>query len=207
MATAVILAGGLSQRMGFDKQKLRVHDQALIKRQILILNKHFDHIIVISNNELSLSYEDLRGVEVYKDILKGMGPLGGIHAGLTYSLNDMIYVLACDMPNINEDYISYLSDQKDGYQAVVSQFGQWIEPFHGFYHKSLIKPIERYLIKGKRSIFDLLKHQNTCYIPEEIVRNFTPDWDLFFNYNTRDDLNHHVIWKGPININWDVFNE
>jgi len=188
MSTAAILAGGESKRMGFDKQQLVIGQETIIAHQISVLSKHFDQILIISNNHLSDHFLSLDKVAVYNDVLKGYGPLGGIHSALKYSYDPYVFIVACDMPEINESYLEYMNRLLKDHQAIVTCFGDWIEPFHGYYHKSLIKPIEKYLIKGYRNISSLLKEYRVYYIAEDIARIYTPDWALFDNINTKEDL-------------------
>ena len=54
--TAIILAGGKSSRMGFDKQLLFINEKRLIYSIACNLEKHFEDIIIISNK-----------IELYKD--------------------------------------------------------------------------------------------------------------------------------------------
>jgi len=192
MSTAVILAGGLSSRMGFDKKELMINNESLLEKQIETLSARFDHILIISNDD-NLKYSEYPKVTVYQDILKNHGPLGGIHAALTYSQDQHVYVIACDMPVINTKYITYLRSLLENQDAIVTRFGDWIEPFHAYYNRSMIDAIERYLKSGRRSIYELLKHQEVTYINEDITRTYTDDWSLFDNINTKEDLNQNNI--------------
>ena len=49
---------------------------------------------------------DLRPV---RDSIPGYGPLSGIHAAVKESKSEYVYLLACDMPHIDPDYISYMT--------------------------------------------------------------------------------------------------
>lgn len=186
--TAILLAGGKSSRMGFDKQQLKIKDTLLIEYIIKRLYTVFNDIIVVTNNP---EYYDDLPCRTVQDEIAGFGPLSGIHVGLKMANNQYGYVMACDMPYINFDYIEYLKDRMSEVDcdACVTVFNQeWIEPFHGFYSKNLVSPIEEYLKSGKRSVFGLLKNFNSIYIEEEIAREYSPNWELFLNINTKEDL-------------------
>lgn len=47
--TAVILAGGKSSRMGFDKQFLRINKVRIMEKLIHELSKEFEDIIIVTN--------------------------------------------------------------------------------------------------------------------------------------------------------------
>lgn len=187
--TAIILAGGKSTRMGFDKQLIKMGNITITEYIIKILKPLFENIIVVTN-KLEL-YED-NNIVTAEDIYKGYGPIAGIHAGLLKSKSIYNYIIACDMPYINTYYIEYLMKRikESNYEkdAVITKSGNWIEPFNAFYSKNLIPIIEQNIIKDKRKISELLDRSNVLYIDEEIARVFSPDWSMFTNLNTEKDL-------------------
>jgi len=72
--------------------------------------------------------------------------------------------------------------------AVITKKADWIEPFNAFYSKKLIPAIEDNIKKGKVRTMELLEISNVLYIDEAIARGFSPDWSMFANLNTREDL-------------------
>lgn len=188
--TAIILAGGKSSRMGFDKQQIRVGNSTITEYLLKTLGHLFEDIIVVTNNpEL---YKSINVVTT-EDIYKNIGPMAGIHAGLKKSKSESNYIIACDMPFINKNYIKYL--QKE---AASSHFEMdalltktedgMIETMNGFYSKKLVPVIEKIIEDGKKSILDLLAIINVVYVEAKIVRRYSPDWGMFTNLNTVDDL-------------------
>ncbi|WFA08188.1 molybdenum cofactor guanylyltransferase [Tissierella sp. Yu-01] len=193
--TAIILAGGKSSRMGFDKQLLKIDERRLMDSLIHKLNKEFDDIIIVTNRPelyIGLSHK------ITKDILKNKGPLGGIHAGLKLSSSKYAFVVACDMPNINMEYIRHMKERiaDSNSYGCVTEFGEWIEPFSSYYSVSLITHIEEYLKLNRRSINGMLSGLNITYIPENEARSFSSNWDMFLNLNTREDLNNYLSTVG-----------
>lgn len=186
--TAILLAGGKSSRMGFDKQFLVVDNRRLMTSIIHKLKSEFDEIIIVTNKPEH--YLGL-GHKITTDILKDKGPLGGIHAGLCLSTSQYALVMACDMPNANLDYIRYMKTQM-GKHGCTTRYKDWIEPFCSFYSKDIIQDIETYLETGKRSIHHLLAGLQVSYISEETARTFSPNWDMFLNLNTKDDLDNYL---------------
>ncbi len=190
--TAIILAGGKSSRMGFDKQFLKIDKRRLMFSIINKLNKEFDEIIIVTNKPdhyIGLSHK------ITRDILRDKGPLGGIHAGLMQASSKYSLVIACDMPNINLSYIKYMMGNM-GQDGCTTRFMDWIEPFCSFYSKDIIEDIEEYLKTKKRNIHDLLKGLNVTYIDEDIARSFSPNWDMFLNLNTKEDLDNYLGFIG-----------
>lgn len=188
VGTAVILAGGKSSRMGFDKQNLRLNGKPFIEQQLHTLSKLFQEIIVVTNKAgLYLDYN----CKTTADTLQDFGPMGGVHAGLSFASGRYCYIIACDMPIINEDYISYLFNRLNKStlppEAVITRFGDWVEPFNAIYSKDILPAIEQAYQIGDRKIGNMLKQVRTEYISEEEARRFSPDWSMFANINTIEE--------------------
>lgn len=150
--SAVILAGGKSSRMEFDKQFLIINEERLIFSIAKELEKHFEEIIIVSNKKES--YEDCK-YKVVSDELKDMGPLAGISVGLKHSSSKYVYIVACDMPNIDDSYIEYIKgkiekDTNEDSDIYLANINNNIEPFNGFYKKELSEEIKDYLINNTR---------------------------------------------------------
>ncbi|SDY88963.1 molybdopterin-guanine dinucleotide biosynthesis protein A [Proteiniborus ethanoligenes] len=188
---AVILAGGKSARMGFDKQLIKINERRLMDSLINKLRQEFHEIIIVTNKpEYYIGLSD----KITSDIIIGKGPLSGIHAGLMEASSELVYFIACDMPNINLEYIRYMKESVRDTEpmACITRFGQWIESFNAFYSKNMISAIEEHLQNHNISINSLLSKVEVHYISESEARSFSPSWDMFLNLNTKEDLNHFI---------------
>lgn len=185
--SAVILAGGKSSRMGFDKKDLIINNQRLLEKLVSNLREIFDEVILITNKENTLDIFDC----VSEDIIESMGPMSGIYTGLNYASSKYVYFIACDMPIINYNYINYMKhtiEKNPSTLACVTRYENWIEPFNAFYSKELFPKIKDYLGSNRRSIYSFLKGVNTSYIEEEKAREFSVDFKMFYNLNTQSDV-------------------
>lgn len=184
--TAAILAGGMSSRMGFDKQLLTISRKRLIAGLLPRLAECFDDILVVTNFPELYNRMPVRTVS---DIIPGKGPLSGIHAALQSSKSSYVYFMACDMPCFEAEYAEYMKQRllEDPNDACVTRRGVWIEPFHAFYNQTAIGTLEADLNADKTSVFYLLKKLSTLYISEEEARRFSSNWSLFCNLNTREE--------------------
>lgn len=191
--TAIILAGGKSSRMGFDKQFLKINEKRLINLLIKKLEEEFDEVIIVTNKP-----EEYNGFsqKIRTDIFKEMGPLGGIHSGLMESSSEYSFVIACDMPNINMEYIRYMKEiiNDKEIDACVTLSKNNIEPLHGFYSKGIIKDIEKHLLSNRRSINSLITGLNTYYVEESEFIKFSPNKEIFKNLNTKEDLEDFLLY-------------
>ena len=191
--TAIILAGGKSSRMGEDKRHLKLYnEQTLLDHVIAKVEKQFTHIILADDGKLDYSHKP--NIETVQDIVPGCGILSGIHAGLCAVQEDYAYIIACDMPYVNEAYIDYMAAaiQATEAQACVTRCGVWIEPVNAFYHKNLTGLMHKYLLAQRYSVYPLLQQVNTLFIPEKKAKTFSPNWQMFFNLNTKADVENYV---------------
>lgn len=193
--SAVILAGGKSSRMEFDKQFLVVNEQRLIFSIAKNLEKYFDEVIIVSNKK---EYYDDCKYMVVSDELKDMGPLAGISVGLKYSSSKFVYMVACDMPNIDGRYIEYMKNKIgqdictcNSSDIYLSRVNGNIELFNGFYNKDLSDEIKDYLINGtKKSIISFYErcNKNISYVEDCEFDKYKFKKDMFINLNTKEDL-------------------
>lgn len=185
--SALILAGGRGSRIGYDKKNLLINGKSVIGGLIEGLRGLFDEIIVSSNNGF-----DSKDVIVLPDVI-GAGPLAGIYSGLTRCSSEYLYVIACDMPFVSSEYISFIKDKtaQSLCDACVAQKDDgFLEPFNSFWKKTCIEPVRAALEGGSYKILPLLKQLKLCVIPPGEVNQFstTGRADLFFNINYSADL-------------------
>jgi len=183
--SAIILAGGNSSRMKYNKEFIKIGNTFLIHNQISKLLTVFKEVIVVSNNPDH--YQGLN-VKVVSDILIGKTPIIGLHAGLVNSSNRYNYCIACDMAYINFDFINYLVSLTKGHDAYVAKYNNYIEPFNAIYSKDIIEKIETFLADGNFGFQRLVKQLNTYFIDEQKVSFYQQKMDMFKNINVESDL-------------------
>ena len=184
MAT-IILAGGLSVRMGRDKASLTFGDSTLISTLVSRFESKCGPLVVVTRRETNLALER---VAVVSDIFPEKGPLGGLHAGLLASPDENNFVVACDMPFADPAVALYLLDRLDGHDAVVPVMSGKSEPLHAVYRKSCLSQIEANLRDGNLRMRDLLDRVDTLYVDAEELRVIDPDLRCFVNINTPEEL-------------------
>lgn len=195
--TAIILAGGKSSRMGFDKQFVEIDGISITEYIIDTLRPIFKSIILVTSRPEC--YRNNKSVTIVEDYYKDFGPLAGMHVGLAKSESQYNYMIACDMPYINKAYIDYMKKllKKGHYKdsAVITRFGDWIEPFNAFYSKALIPQIEENIMQNKQKISSIFTDSQVLYIEEQKARAFSPNWAMFTNLNKVEDLENLRLLK------------
>ena len=184
--TGIILAGGKNTRMGTNKAFLEIDGIRLINKTINIYREIFSEIIIVTNDPLS--YIEFADAVIVTDIYKGKGPLGGIYTGLFYSKNNYAFVSACDMPYLNKDFISYLTNQSGKHDVIVPELAEGYQPLHAIYSRSCLPNIKRLLSMDKLKITGFYRDMRVLTIGEEKIKPFNPDGLLFRNLNTPEDM-------------------
>ena len=182
--TAIILAGGKSRRMGSNKAFLKYGDTTFIEHQVMMLRKIFDEIILSANDENA--YAGLK-LAIVSDVIPEKGPLSGIYAGLSHARSSHAFVIACDMPFINEKLILYLKSQINGYDVVVPQTSRGLEPMHAFYSRNCIQPMHRCLEEGRLRIVDFFSEVKVKVVDEKEFAGLDASLQSLINLNTPDE--------------------
>ncbi|MHC4739900.1 MAG: NTP transferase domain-containing protein [Planctomycetota bacterium] len=173
-ATAIIMAGGGSQRMGTDKSMLPIKDKSMIETICEQLRGTFGQILISANNVEKYAFLVL---PVIKDKIRGQGPLMGIASAVAASENEVNFVTACDIPHIEMSFVRRMLVEAEGYDIVIpaDKDGR-NEPLFAVYNKSSLKAINEVLKEGGRKISDVFARCRVKYI--ELERDIA-------NLNTR----------------------
>lgn len=184
-ASGVILAGGKSRRMGVDKAFLEVGREEMIRRVAEELKRVFPEVVICGGDEETGKH---LGLKVLPDLIKGGGPLSGIHAALHGASYRKCLVVACDMPFINSALASFMIEQAEGYDVAVPRHGVHLQPLFAVYSKSCIPAIEQSFMVSRYKIIDFYPRVRVNYVSEEKLRELADIDIAFFNVNTPVDL-------------------
>lgn len=206
--TAIILAGGKSSRMGFDKQKIQIGGISMVCYIAKQLEEIFDDIIIVTNTpEYYKDRAKFNNHRFVVDIFKEKGPLGGLHAGLQHATSQWSFVTACDMPIVNIDYIKMMKkliideklEKKDVFSCVTEINGS-VEPFNAFYLTNKKDKVEKGIQEGRLKFSHFVIEERSRIISEEIAVKFNKKLSMFMNLNTLMNLNLKQLLDGTINL-------
>lgn len=181
--TAVVLAGG---KRTISKEHKRKMCEFIVEQ----LKQIFPDVLIISDTPWV--YEDLP-VRIEEDIMPNHGPMGGIYTAMKYSITKYVYVLACDMPVINEEYISYMLhrlSKEDAYACVTLNEG-WVEPFNAFYSTELFYKMGESIARGENSIYNFLRKEKSIVVGEETARSYDRMLAMFKNFETLEEYHRY----------------
>ncbi|MGV8981420.1 molybdenum cofactor guanylyltransferase [Clostridium sp.] len=185
--SAVIICGGKSSRMGFDKCKIKVKNKFLIDIIAEQLTQVFENIFLVSNDLQRFSDTKYTVVE---DIIANRGPIGAIYTALKEASSKYVFIAACDMPIINLDYIKYMMEliRSNDVDGVVSYNSKYIEPIYAFYSIDMIDNFENEIAKDNFKLLDVIKNSNMLYVEESKWKEYCKGMDIFTNLNYESDL-------------------
>jgi len=179
-----ILAGGKSSRMGTDKGLLLFEGKAMIQYVIEQMQPIFKKLAIVSNNP---EYEKF-GLEVIPDLIKDIGPAGGIYTALHRSEAKMNFMVSCDMPFITKEAIEFLIKNADENQIVLLENHGKLEPLFGIYAKDCEAIWLQLIQQNTIKLQDMVSYFKLKIIPIENNEIFAASF--FKNINTKEDFNN-----------------
>jgi len=183
--TGVILAGGKSSRYGTNKAFAKINGIPLIENVIRVMRSLFQDLVLITNTPDEYAYLEL---PMYEDLIKDLGPIGGIYTALNSITNDAGFFVACDMPSLNPGLIRYMVGIRDDFDVVVPKISWKMETLHALYSRRCLPAVKR--------LIDLREYQTIRFFPvvsvrhvkENEIRRFDPELRSFFNVNRPEEL-------------------
>ena|SRR5688572_22874787 len=173
--------------MGTDKSQLLIEDQTFVERIATILLTITDSVRLVGGRDISK-------LPTVADVYPQWGALGGLHAALSACRRDWAIVVACDLPFITSELVSYLGSLRGNNDAVVpiQQDGR-PQPLCAFYRAETCARRATELIEaGRRRPLDLLESVNTRWIEFAEIANLDQAERFFVNINTPGDYDDHV---------------
>lgn len=192
MATSTIyglvLAGGKSRRMGEDKALLVRDGTSQLEHIAALLQALTDKVFVSTRAE----QEDervRRRFEQIVDQFDDIGPIAGIlSATQEYPHVDWL-VVACDLPNVDDETIRFLLANRSVEQpftAYRSSHDDLPEPLCAVYRAGADEIIRKFVDEGLVCPRKILMRSDTCLLSQ-------PNPASLDNVNTPGDLEHSVL--------------
>ncbi len=187
--SCIVLAGGKSFRLGYDKAVEIVGNRSLLQRVVACLSLfNSDIIVVTATGQPFIQFVDYPRLKIVTDTYPGKGPLGGIYSGLAASDSFCNLVVACDMPFLNQALLRYMIQLSARFDLVVPRLDNMVEPLHAVYSKDCLSPIECLLKQGNMQVRQLFTMVKVRYVETDEINKFDPKHLSFFNINTEADL-------------------
>lgn len=206
---AIILAGGLGSRLGYqEKALIDINGKPLISFVIESLKKVVDTIIIsvrdtaqgvlldsglgsltnhIKKDDHPPSHQKYRfAYDTYKNI----GPLSGILSGLSACEYEYCFIAACDMPLLNESVVRMLFRESEHHDAAIPRWDDgFLEPLHAVYRcEPMLRETKKAIVSGETIILAPIFKLNVNYVGVDKIKKIDPDLKTFMNVNTYEDI-------------------
>ena len=184
----VVLAGGLSSRMGGGDKCLRpLGGKTLLGHVLQRLKPQVAAVVLNANGDLA-RFQGY-GLAVVADSVPGFaGPLPGILAGMDWARarhmgTSWIVSTAADAPFLPRDLVQRLHRGRGRARIAVAASGGWRHPTTALWPVELAEELRQALAAGERKI-DLFTARHSV----ATVEFATDPVDPFFNVNTPEEL-------------------
>lgn len=191
---AIILAGGMSTRMGKNKAFIEVEGKPLLRHVADKAAKVADEIIVvIGRTDAPTKFAKVlpSSVRVLQDTRRGKSPIIGMLTGLEALKSRYAAILPCDVPLVKREVLEFLFCKASNADAAIPHWPSGrIEPLQSVYRvRAMIRATEETLKAGKLCAINAIKRlKRVNYVPTKEIKEIDPELLTFLNVNTPDDL-------------------
>jgi len=193
-ASAVILAGGRSSRMGRDKGALAFGGVTILERIVRELGRHFEEIIIVAAPpERAQASEPFAiclpsGVTLLHDETPYQGPVGALARGLEHARHTIVFACSWDLPLIKGKVARALCDMAFGYEAAIPEAGGRLQPLHAAYgREAAVGALQAMEAEGERRLTALALRLRIRRVSEAEIRPLDPELLSLLNVNTPED--------------------
>ena len=182
----IILAGGLSRRMGENKSEKKFLKKSLIEIVVQRASKQVDFLGINSN--MSLSYFKNTDIETFPDSLTGnLGPLAGVLSAIKWARKkkdiEWIVTFPVDCPFFPETLVSKLLKHSKNVDIVIAESNSRKHSVFSLWKTNIENYLEKQILLGVRKIDDFTKKLKTRVVNFSVI-----GYDPFFNINNIDDF-------------------
>jgi len=161
-ASLLVLAGGESRRMGRPKAWLEVGDTYLLRYVARRLGPAFSDVMVSFGEPEQL--EQPVPYRVVFDRKSSAGPLAGIESGLAAAREEVMFVVACDMPYVTFELAQAAVAAARGCDAAIPRVDGRPEPVCGAYRRTALPVIAGALDAGRLRAADVAESLDVTWL-------------------------------------------
>jgi molybdopterin-guanine dinucleotide biosynthesis protein A len=182
--SAIVLAGGRSERFGQDKALLPIAGRSLLARTIDVLAGLSADIQVVGRAPLP---DDCTGVRVTADVVAGAGPMGGLYSGLLGARHHLVFCVGCDYPLLKQEMVELLIARASDHESAVPLVASTPHVTQAVYTRSCIPALEEHIRDSRLRLRGLLVDLSVRWVEEEELRRTDPDLSSLLNVNTTEE--------------------
>lgn len=166
---AVILAGGMSRRMGRDKAALPFGEETMLSHLVHTYQPYFD-LTAVSLNQAGRF--DTAGAMEVVDRRPGEGPMAGLEAAFLDTGADVIFLTGTDLPFGDPALARHLVKQLGEHDICLIRSEKGPEPLFAVYSSRCLNAIQKSLAEGRRSMYGVIQELDTLELSAESLSRF-----------------------------------
>ena len=192
--SAVILAGGSSERFGQDKGLLKLGDKPLILHILDKISTVVDEVlIVVSSKSQEKAYTHFlkSKATTVTDKYEMQSPLVGALTGFEKAQGKYSLLLPCDTPFVSSQIASFLLELCVNKDAIIPRWPNgYIESLQAVYHtESALNAASKALEDEKLDMYSMIASlKKVRYVSTLVLKQIDPKLMTFFNINTLEDF-------------------
>lgn len=160
--TGIILAGGRSSRFGSNKALYKVGTTTMLQKSVELLQPNCSEIFISGDCPEYAAYP----VKCISDIIKDIGPLGGIWSTLKSINTPYALYLTCDMPYLtNHILLQLMQMDKSTQMACWKDSNGNMQLFPLLLSRELLPAIEKKIVAQSYNIRSLAEHCKHQFLP------------------------------------------
>lgn len=193
MSAGVVIAGGRSTRFGeHDKAVAPLAGTPMIRRVVDRIVDCVDELIINCRTEqvdaIESALEGGPSPTFARDETPDEGPVAGIATGLSAADAEYAFVVACDMPFVDPEFVEYLFERAQGHDAAVPRPDEWFQTTHAVYRTdAMATACERALERGDHRVVEALFDIDYVVVERDEITTRT-SMETFENLNTRAEF-------------------
>jgi molybdopterin-guanine dinucleotide biosynthesis protein A len=180
----LVLAGGLSRRLGRDKALLEIEGRTMLRRSVELLAQLCGQVRVSGRDPAPFGLD----LDWFPDDIPGIGPIGGIITALR-RYGEPCLAMSCDLPLIDEATLRRLVEarrHRSG-DAVMTTFlhpeSGYIQALVAIYEPEALPVLLQAVKRGVLKLSQAVPPDRRCHIPVSQSESAA-----FFNLNYPADL-------------------
>ncbi len=180
--SGLVLAGGMSIRMGYDKGAVNWHGKQQRYFMADMLKAHCNNVFISCRAEQKAEIDT--AYNILTDTFINLGPYGAILSAFRENPDNALLVIACDLPLMDDDTLNYLMTNRDTSAiatAFKSGFDDFPEPLITIWEPKSYPVLLAWLAQGYSCPRKVL-------INSDIKLLQAPNQDALTNVNTPDDV-------------------
>ena len=183
-ATAFVLAGGQSSRMGSDKALLPWAGETLLVRALTIARDTCGQVMICGSRSRYGKFG-----KVIEDTEPGRGPLSGIQSALHATQTELNLILSVDLPLMQAAFLRWLLEQAGvGEQSITAPEALGtLQPLCAVYNRQACDIVDTAIGEGDLKVTRLFRRVSARIIGEHEIRAAGFDPSIFTNVNTPQD--------------------